>query len=130
MIARKLWLPVLLITGTASQAATLPLKPGSYVLEGTPCKDPPFAALFDYDGRAFSYPHAAQCRSIVRAHHGRTYRIEETCSAQGDGTPAKPDTMSAIYTVLSRQSVAIRKGQDKTSATYRWCRAPSPRRGA
>jgi hypothetical protein len=130
MIARKFCLPALLIASTAAQAATLPLKPGTYVAAGTPCKDPPFAAMFGYDGRQFSYPHAAQCRSVIRAHPGKTYRVQETCSALGDGTPTKPDTMSATYTVLSPRTVAVNRGTGKDAIRYRWCPAPWPRHGA
>ena len=119
MIARTL-LPLFLIAG-AAQAANLPLRPGTYVLAGTPCAQPPFAAMFDYDGRAFSYPHASHCRSVVLSRAGRTYRVRETCSAAGDGTPEKPVTLVSTYRVLSRERVELRKVGSKGADTYRWC---------
>ena len=85
-------LAALAALGTAANGARLPLKPGTYVLAGTPCKDPPFAAMFSYDGRQFSYPHASGCQSTVLSHRGRSYRIRETCSALGDGTPTTSTT--------------------------------------
>jgi hypothetical protein len=116
-------LALLALVSTVADAASLPLKPGTYVVVGTACKEPPFAAMFSYDGRAFSYPHATECRSTVTAHSGKTYRIAETCSALGDGTPTKPDTMTATYTVQSRTKVEIRNPTQKGVTSYRWCGA-------
>lgn len=114
-------LALLALVSTMADAAQLPLKPGTYVLAGTACNDPPFAATFSYDGRAFSYPHATRCRSAVAAHNGKTYKIAETCSALGDGTPARAHTLTATYTVDSRTRVEIRKAGEKGRSLYRWC---------
>ena len=99
MTSRHLW-PILLATGVA-QAASLPLSPGTYVRADVTCDDPPFAATFDYDGHRFSYPHASNCRSTIVSRQGRTYRVRETCSALGDGSPARPDTNLTAYTIAS-----------------------------
>ena len=120
MLARTS-LPLFLMLGTAASAATLPLKPGTYVLTGTPCHDPAFAAMFDYDGHHFSYPHATKCNSVVKSHAGKTYRISETCSALGDGMATKPDTTQATYTVLSSARVSVSRGAGTAASSYRWC---------
>lgn len=114
-------LALLALASTMADAAQLPLKPGTYVLAGTACKDPPFAATFSYGGRAFSYPHAAKCRSTVAAHNGKSYKIAETCSALGDGTPTKAHTLTATYTVDSSTRVEIRKAGRNGRSLYRWC---------
>lgn len=36
---------------TTADAAVVPLRPGTFVLKGQSCDNPPFAAMFDYDGR-------------------------------------------------------------------------------
>jgi hypothetical protein len=128
MIARKLWW-LMLIPG-AAQAATLPLKPGTYVLADTPCNDPPFAAMFDYDGRRFSYPHATDCRSAIVLHKGRTYRVRETCLALGDGSAAAPSTTISAYTIRSPERVEVRQGHEKANPVYRWCAPARANRGA
>ena len=113
----------LLLTATGACAATLPLKGGTYVLEGTACREAPFAAQFSYQSGAFSYPHATQCRSVIVRHSGRTYAVRETCAAEGDGTPARPDTLTTQYRVLSSDRVTLTRafGADRTPATYRRC---------
>lgn len=116
-------LALLALVSTVADAASLPLKPGTYVRVGTACKEPPFAAMFAYDGRAFSYPHATKCRSTVTAHRGKTFEITETCSALGDGTPTKPVMLRASYTVDASTKVEIRKPGQKDASPYRWCGA-------
>ena len=122
MIARVPF-ALLMLLATCANAATMPLKPGAYVLAGTPCKDPAFAAMFTYDGRQFSYPHASQCRSTIRSRTGRKYRIEETCSAQGDGTPTPPSTIASIYVIESATQVGVMKPSEHALSHYRWCPA-------
>jgi len=124
MISRKIW-PMTLMLATAANAAALPLKPGTYVLAGTSCHEPPFAATFDYNGRRFSYPHASDCRSIVRAHSGKTYHVAETCAALGDGSATVPTTLTTSYTILSHVLVRVRQGHAKTDSSYRWCPSPA-----
>lgn len=112
-----------MMLGTTASAATLPLRPGTYVLAGTSCRDPAFAAMFDYDGRHFSYPHATKCRSVIRSHAGRTYHVSETCSALGDGSATTPDTTQATYTIVSNARVHISHGSKDDASSYRWCAA-------
>ena len=124
MIGLRLF-AMLLVTGSAASAAFLPLRSGTYVQSGTPCKDPPFAAMFAYDGHQFSYPHATQCRSLIRGHRAHGYRVEETCSALGDGTPAAPTIVETSYIVRSATRVLVgRNGM--ASSSYRWCPPPRP----
>jgi hypothetical protein len=115
--------PLLMMLATAASAAVLPLKPGTYVLSSTPCGDPAFAAMFDYDGRSFSYPHATNCRSVIRAHAGRTYHVSETCSALGDGSASVSDTRQMTYTIVSDTRVRVSRGSGTVVSSYRRCAA-------
>jgi hypothetical protein len=126
MIASRLW-PLVLMTA-AAQAATLPLKPGTYVLATVPCNDPPFAATFDYDGRHFSYPHATHCSSAIVSRDDRLYRVRETCSALGDGSPTAASTVVTSYRILSRDRVDVRQAKETDYSTYRWCLSASAKR--
>jgi hypothetical protein len=121
MIARTSW-PLLILLGTAASAATLPLRPGTYVPAGSPCHDPALAAMFSYDGSKFSYPHASDCRSTITSHAGRTYRISETCSALGDGSASAPSTTLATYTILAHSRVQVSR-EHNAASPYRWCAA-------
>ncbi|MGI4878436.1 MAG: hypothetical protein ACRYG4_13225, partial [Janthinobacterium lividum] len=107
----------------AASATTLPLKPGVYVLAGSPCRDPAFAAMFEYDGRNLSYPHASGCVSEVVSHSGKHYTVRETCSALGDGTPAKPEIKVSTYTITSPKQVVVGHRDDPSGSHYRWCSA-------
>lgn len=131
MIAHRLW-PLLLMTG-AVQAATLPLKAGTYVLTGVPCDEPPFAAMFDYDGNRFSYPHASKCRSTIVSRHGRVYRVREQCAALGDGSPTAPFTTVTNYKIVSQTRVALLRADEKrdpVSRVYRRCSPIQSSRGS
>jgi hypothetical protein len=122
MLARTSCL-LLAMLATSASASLLPLRPGTYVQAGSACRDPAFAVMFDYDGQHFSYPHATQCTSTITSHAGRTYRLSETCKANGDGSPATADTTHATYTVLSSTRVSISHGPKAASSLYRWCGA-------
>jgi len=125
MIARNA-LPLMLMFGAAAgSAATLPLRPGRFVLVGATCRDPALAAMFTYDGRQFSYPHATQCKSVVRSHREGAYRVVETCSALGDGSPAKPTTTETSYRVRSATHVRVSHSPADAGAAYRWCPSPA-----
>ena len=113
-------LALLAFSATMADAAVLPLRPGAFVLKGQPCANPPLAAMFDYDGREFSYPHASRCRSTILSHAGKTYRRRETCSALGDGSPARPITTVSTYEILSRTELRV-SDTAHHGAGYRWC---------
>ena len=117
-------LPLIIMCTSAASAATLPLKSGTYVLANVPCHDPAFAAMFTYDGRQFSYPHAKACQSETLSRLGRRYRVRETCSAEGDGSAAAPSTTAAIYEIFSARRVSIDKQNGGKPLVYRWCTAP------
>lgn len=126
MIALRALVLALLI-GTAADAAVLPLKHGTYVVVDTPCDKPAFAAVLTYDGRAFAYPHASDCRSVVRARSGQTFRVSETCSALGDGSKITPTTTNVAYIIQSRTRFALHKEGGSTPTAYRWCATPIAR---
>ncbi len=128
MIAWRAWPLVMMIGATAASAAELPLRPGTFVLAGTSCHAPPLAAMFTFDGHQFSYPHATHCRSTVRSHVGKTYRVTETCSALGDGSPTAPSTIETRYTIQSASHVRVGRGRADTGSAYRWCSAVAPAR--
>lgn len=111
------------LAGASANAASLPLRPGAFVLKDQPCRAPAFAAMFQYDGREFSYPHASRCRSTTLSHRGRTYRLRETCSALGDGSPAAPTTTVSSYEVVSPTEVRVSQGARHDASSYRWCAA-------
>ena len=112
-----------MLVAAGADAATLPLKAGTYVREGSACRQAPFAVQFNYASGAFSYPHATQCRSTIVRHQGRSYVVNETCAALGDGTPAKADALTTRYRVLSPSRVEVQKLSvaDRTVAIYRRC---------
>ena len=109
----------------AASSAFLPIKPGSYVLAGVPCKGFAFTALSSDDGKKFSYTNASRCRSAIRSHVGNTYHLRRTCSALGDGTPTAPTVMEANYAMQSFSSVTICRGPNTPILSYRRC----PRHG-
>ena len=122
---KSVWAVILIaLATTAAAAAVLPLRPGMFVLKDQPCADPAFAAMFQYDGREFSYPHASRCRSTVLSHVGRAWRRRETCYALGDGTPAVPLTTVSSYEIKSATEVLVSDEAHSTAASYRWCSAP------
>ena len=116
-------LPLVALIATTAQAASLPLRRGTFVTMGQSCSDAPLASLFHYDGMAFSYPHASQCRSDIVAQSGQTYTVRETCSALGDGTPAQPSTTTSTYAIISATEVRVGKDDGHGATAYRWCPA-------
>jgi hypothetical protein len=128
MLVRNALRFVVLLGATAASAATLPLKTGTYVLADVPCHDPALAAMFAYDGRQFSYPHATKCRSFITSHRGNAYQVEETCSALGDGGAATPTTIKTTYIVLSPTQVRVSQAH-LVPFSYRWCPSPPAKRG-
>jgi hypothetical protein len=87
-----------------SSSAILPLRPGNYVLTGQSCQDAPFAAMVTFDGRGFGGPHATHCTSAVLQQRGNDYRVHTTCTALGDGSPAKPSALVERYRITSQTS--------------------------
>jgi hypothetical protein len=124
---RAFHLLCILLFGAVSNHALaqdeLSLKHGTYVLEGTGCKEPPFAAMMSWDGAGFSGPHDSRCTSSVLSHHGSEYRVRTTCAAQGDGSPnpsGRPEVETFSLTRLSSTRFSIAEGKQPQS-TYRWC---------
>lgn len=115
--------PFILLLGTVANASVLPLRPGTYVLADASCRDPALAAMFTYDGRHFSYPHASACRSVTLSRTKRTYRVKETCAAEGDGTVAVPSTTVSTYEIRSATQVRVGTRNGGTVLAYRWCAA-------
>jgi hypothetical protein len=108
-----------------AQQDQLSLKHGTYVVEGSSCKEPALAVMMSWDGAGFSGPHASNCVSRVLSHHGNQFSVSTTCSALGDGTEnpsgrAYVETLS--LTRLSNTRIVI-SNETKPKATYRWCSA-------
>jgi hypothetical protein len=114
-------LALVIFVAAPAEAATLPLRPGTFVMIGEPCADAPLATLFHYDGRSFSYPHATQCRFQILSHGAQDAKLRETCYALGDGTPATPSTTTSTYTFISATEVRVGKEEGRKPSTYRWC---------
>ncbi len=106
-----------------AQQDQLSLKHGTYVVEGSSCKEPAFAAMMSWDGTGFSGPHASKCVSRVLSHQGNEFSVSTTCSALGDSTES-PSGQAYVETLsltrLSNTRIAISNGT-KPKATYRWC---------
>lgn len=104
--------------------AALPILPGDYVRAGYRCYDAPFAALFHYDGAAFSGPHESDCTTRVLSHSGPRYRLGTTCRVAGDGSPLTNVTEVQAVVVLSPSRLVFehRSGNIQIdSATYNRC---------
>lgn len=101
------------------------LKHGTWVLQGVACNDAPNAAIFSWDGHGFSGAHSAQCVTKVMSQRGAAYRASTTCSALGDGAPAKPYTEEWQIVRKSATQVAITKAGHTDS--FRWCSASPPK---
>jgi Domain of unknown function (DUF305) len=118
-------LTLVVLATTAAHAASLPLRPGGYVLKGQPCAAPPLAAMFSYDGREFTYPHASQCRFTVLSHRGHVYRLREVCSALGDGSSSAPATTVSSYEIASQTEILVSGAGHHGASHYRWCAPPT-----
>ena len=90
----------------AIAAGPLPLREGVYVLHGTPCADPPFAAIRSYDGIGLGDPHSHACVARVVAHRGVHYVVDNNCIDAGVGA-APRSTERLALTVGSRETFAI-----------------------
>ncbi|THD64630.1 hypothetical protein [Phenylobacterium sp.] len=129
-IPTRLSIPILLLSaGAGVAAASLPLKPGTYVLAGQSCRDPALAGVFTYDGKAFSSAHAAGCRSLVRSHSEGVYHVWTACSALGDGSPAKETSALTTYAIRSPTEVEVRQDQEASGSIFRWCGPPQAQKG-
>ena len=113
-----------------AQAAILPIRPGDYVRDGTPCRDAPFAALMRYDGESFSGPHESACTTVMLGRPGpRTYSLKTTCRAAGDGTPNGSYTETQMVKVLSPSHIIFSHATGvgaRDHAGYRSCPAVAP----
>ncbi len=70
---------------TAALAEVVPLRHGTYVQQGTPCADPPFAAMREWDGIGMADPHSHACRAKLLARRGASYVIDNSCIGTGVG---------------------------------------------
>jgi len=110
----------LALAAGAASAATLPIIAGTYVRDKYACRDAPFAALRDFDGRSFSGAHSSDCDTFILRRHGSNYTIRTTCKAEGDGTPMQPVTqLQTVQVLSSKRFVVIRSTGDQ--AAYRLC---------
>jgi len=109
---------------TGLHRGPLPITPGTYVRAGTPCNDPSLAPIFAYDGHALSGPHTSQCHSTLISRHGATYRVRTTCAAMGDGTEARAQSETQVFTLHSTTSLS--RHNDRDGAEYRLCPGSTP----
>ena len=100
----------------AAGAGPLPLARGTYVMRGTSCADPAFAAMRSYDGIGLGDPHSHACRLRVVARHGARYVIDNSCIGAGVG-PATRATERLTLTITRRDAFAI------GATFYRYCPA-------
>ena len=106
-----------------AQDDQLSLKHGTYVLESSECKQPPFAAMKSWDGAGFFGPHASGCTSRLLSRHGKRFSLSTTCTALTDGTPDLSDYVDTFsLTQLSKTRFVIHK-ENRQENTYRWCSA-------
>ncbi|USI74745.1 hypothetical protein [Sphingomonas morindae] len=124
------FVPIAALAGLVATAATASvdttpppggvyrLKPGLYVAQGTPCSDPPNAAIRSYDGRGLSTPHSHACRVRILARHGQRFTVAQTCLDTGTGPGARFVERQEV-TVPDALTVSIRTRGPAT--TYRYC---------
>jgi hypothetical protein len=105
---------------TTATADPLPIHSGTYVIQSyRPCAEAPLAGTFHYDGKGIAGPHESNCMSKLLSRYDRSYRIQTTCRALGDGTPAQVTASTQIYTVKSPTVVSVGEGTSQT--TYALC---------
>jgi hypothetical protein len=125
-LKRLVLVGLLAASGPVHGASVLPLRSGTYVLSGTPCRDAPFAAMMRFDSKGLSDPHSAQCRSRILARSGSRYRLTTTCRANGDGSPATPTTKIATMRIRTTASfVYVAAGPISNGSIYRLCATSS-----
>ena len=118
---RPTYIVALLAFSTAAMAAgPLPLREGTYVLHGTPCADPPFAAMRSYDGIGLGDPHSHACRARIVAQRGPRFVVDNSCIGAGVGAAPRTTERLAV-TVTSREAFAI--GAGRTASRYEYCPA-------
>ena len=108
-----------------AQHDELSLKRGTYVREGSECKEPPFAAMMSWDGIGFAGPHSSKCKTRVLSRHGNQFSVSTACNAIGDGTPKPSGQFDVEILSLVRLSNTrfVTSNEAKPRATYRWCPA-------
>lgn len=110
-----------LFVATAVSASTILLKAGDYGDTSFACNEEPNAGIASFDGRNFSYAHASRCTDTVKARSAGVLTVSETCRALGDGSPAKPDTMTFKMRLKGPERFDLIKGN--VSRTFRRCGA-------
>ena len=102
----SLLIALLVLPSAAVAAGPLPLRAGVYVLHGTPCADPPFAAIRRYDGVGLGDPHSHACTTRVVAHRGALYVVDNACIDAGVGAAPRTTERLAL-TIGSREAFAV-----------------------
>jgi len=106
---------------TFAQSAQLDLNPGTYVDARYKCDGAPNATLLTWDGKGFSGAHSSICSTRVLSRTGNTFRIQTTCAAVGDGTPAVAVPSDEESLSLLGGSGFILAGFSRGSNSYRLC---------
>ena len=114
---RLLTLTALIAISAAASAEVVPLRHGTYVQTGTPCADPPFAAMREWDGIGLADPHSRACRARVLARHGASYTVDNSCIGTGAGPGARSSERLTI--------VPTRGGMRLNGTAFAFCPARS-----
>jgi hypothetical protein len=118
---------VLIAISGGAVAQKLPIAHGEYVLSSMPCKDAPFAAMMNYDGKGLGGPHVSGCVTKILTHDAARYTIRTSCDAVGDGTPMPRSVSSQSLTIKSQKHVVLQNTEAGSEALdYRWCPLGKP----
>ena len=113
----------------AQQTSEINLRVGDYVLAGVPCKDAPFAAMREWDGRGFGTPHETRCSAHVVGRDTSGLLIENICTANGDGSPAPTSRQKLSLTIIGKNAFTFAPAPGErpfAPVTYRRCKSTNP----
>jgi hypothetical protein len=66
-------------TAQPADQQVLPLKVGTYVIKGTPCKDAANAAIRMFDGKGLSGSATKDCRANITGRNGNRFTVDQSC---------------------------------------------------
>jgi len=99
----------------------LPLTRGVYVLAGTPCADPPNAALLVFDGRGISGSATRDCHTRPIKARGRSLQIDQSCA---DVTAGERKTERQVIELQGLEAFWLKTPHGR--GAYRLCRELDP----
>lgn len=115
-------LPLLLLASPAAaqSGGVLPLRHGTYVAEGTPCADAPFAAMQNYNGTGIGDPHSSDCHARILSRRGPTVVLDNNCRDAGTGPAPRSNQRLELRIEGPARYAIITRGQ---ADSFRWCSA-------